>query len=81
MKKKIFGGIAVLAIAAMAAFNVNMNTQNDNLSDLSLANVEALAQSEGGSSSSNCCPQKDKICSKYENGNSNPTPVGNAKNC
>jgi len=47
MKKKIFGGIAILAIAAMAAFNVTMNTQNENLSDLSLANVEALAQTSG----------------------------------
>ncbi len=49
MKKKILGGIAVLAIAAIAAFNVNMNTQSSNLSDISLANVEALAQYEIGS--------------------------------
>jgi len=46
MKKKIFGGIAIVAIVAMATFNVNMNTQNENLPDLNLANVEALAQSE-----------------------------------
>jgi len=46
MKKKIFGVIAVLAIVAVAAFNVNMgvNSQKTNLSDWSLANVEALAQ-------------------------------------
>ncbi len=42
-KKKIFGSIAVLAIAAMAAFNVNVNTQENGLSDISLDNVEALA--------------------------------------
>ena len=43
MKKIFFGSIAVLAIAAMAAFNVNMNTQENGLSDVSLANIEALA--------------------------------------
>ncbi|MFV0420296.1 MAG: NVEALA domain-containing protein [Dysgonomonas sp.] len=43
MKKKIFGGIAVLAIAAMAAFNVNLNISDVETSALSLANVEALA--------------------------------------
>ncbi|WP_080904340.1 NVEALA domain-containing protein [Parabacteroides sp. Marseille-P3160] len=47
MKKKIFGGLAVLAIAAMAAFNVNLSAQEENLSTISLANVEALAGGEG----------------------------------
>ena len=40
-KKNILGSIAVLSIAAMAAWNVNVNS--DSLSDVSLANVEALA--------------------------------------
>ena len=46
MKKKIFGSVAVLAIAAVAAFNVNMgfNSQNEELSALTLSNVEELAQ-------------------------------------
>jgi hypothetical protein len=53
MKKVIFSGIVVLAIAAIAAINVNLNSQNENLlSDLALANVEALASGEGG----NACP-------------------------
>jgi hypothetical protein len=43
MKKKILGGIAVLAIAAVAALNVSFSAQSSNLSDISLANVEALA--------------------------------------
>ncbi|WP_139785148.1 hypothetical protein [Parabacteroides sp. Marseille-P3160] len=43
MKKKIVGGIAVLAIAAVAAFNVNLNAQEERLSNISLANLEALA--------------------------------------
>ena len=43
MKRKILGSIAVLAIAALTAFNVNINTQENGLSDISLDNVEALA--------------------------------------
>ena len=43
MKNKIFGSIAILAIAAIAAFNMNINTNENGLSEVSLANVEALA--------------------------------------
>ena len=47
MKKKIFGGIAALAIAAVVALNVQMGmSERNQLSDLSMANVEALAQNE-----------------------------------
>ncbi|MBE8722327.1 NVEALA domain-containing protein [Sphingobacterium pedocola] len=47
MKKKILGSIAVIAIAAVAAFNVHVNMNEDNvMSALSLANVEALADGE-----------------------------------
>jgi len=42
-KKNIYASITVFAISAMAAFNVNVNTQDNVISDLSLANVEALA--------------------------------------
>ena len=49
MKKKILGGIAVLAIATIAAFNVSLSSQAS-LSDISLANVEALAGNESGDS-------------------------------
>ena len=43
-KKKIIGFLAVIVIAVMAAVNLNVNnSQTENLSDLSLANVEALA--------------------------------------
>ncbi|MDR3184130.1 MAG: NVEALA domain-containing protein [Prevotellaceae bacterium] len=45
MKKIILGGVAAVVIAVLAAVNVNMNSQSENLlSDLVLANVEALAQ-------------------------------------
>lgn len=51
MKKKILGGIAVLAIAVVAAFNVNINVniQENGLSDISLENVETLAYGEASS--------------------------------
>jgi hypothetical protein len=55
MKKKIFGGIAVVAIAAITLFNVNINQKHDT-SLLALANVEALAECEQGAQqqSNNC---------------------------
>ncbi len=47
-KKKFLGLLAVLMIAAVAAWNVNLNSQKDVLSDLSMENVEALADESGG---------------------------------
>ncbi|GHT73915.1 hypothetical protein AGMMS50262_05850 [Bacteroidia bacterium] len=47
MKKKFFGGIAVLAIAAVAALNINVSKERENLSGLALTNVEVLAYGEG----------------------------------
>ena len=49
MKKKLFGSIAVLAIVTVASWNVgvNLNSQKNELSDLLLENVEALATGEG----------------------------------
>ena len=47
MKRKILLGFVVLAIAAMAIWNVNLGLQTKGMSDIMLANVEALAQSEG----------------------------------
>jgi len=43
MKKFVFGGIAIVAIAAAIAINVNVSSKGEALSDISLANVEALA--------------------------------------
>jgi len=50
MKKKIFGALIVVAITAGAMINVNLNKVS-NKADLALANVEALAKGEGGSTS------------------------------
>lgn len=44
MKKKFFGSLAIIAIAAMTAFNVNIKANEDGLSDILLDNIEALAQ-------------------------------------
>jgi len=47
MKKKILGGLAVLAIAALAAWNLNFSSKAEGImSDVMLANVEALAENE-----------------------------------
>jgi hypothetical protein len=54
MKKKILGGIAVFVIAVVAAWNVNLNSQKSDLSDISLANVEALASGESGGQPMDC---------------------------
>ncbi len=53
MRKKIIGVIAVIAIAAVAAFN--MGFSENNLSEISLANIEALAQTESGAKCPNGC--------------------------
>ncbi len=49
MKKKILSGVFALALLATAGFGVHKSLKsNANLSDLALANVEALTQSEIG---------------------------------
>jgi hypothetical protein len=44
MKKRILIGIAAAAVVAVSAVSVNIALQSNDLSALSLANVEALAQ-------------------------------------
>ncbi|KAF5037683.1 NVEALA protein [anaerobic digester metagenome] len=52
MKKKILSGLFVLALLATAGFGVYKSLNgNVNLSDLALANVEALAQDKSGGGS------------------------------
>ena len=46
MKKKIMGLIAIVAIAAVAGYNIYTSQNNVKLSALALANVEALARYE-----------------------------------
>jgi hypothetical protein len=64
MKKKFLGGIALLAIAAVAAWNVNLNSQSNELSGAMLMNAEALANENGGTTHSlNCGSAGIKACS------------------
>jgi hypothetical protein len=46
MNKKIFIFIVTFTIVAIAVLNVNLNPKVNGLSDVSLANVEALAEKE-----------------------------------
>ena len=45
MKKKIFGAVLITAMAVTAGWNFNQSKNETQLSDLALANVEALALS------------------------------------
>ena len=47
MKKKIVSAVFVAAIAIAAGYTMKQNAEKNDLSDITLANVEALAQSEG----------------------------------
>jgi hypothetical protein len=46
MKKKVLIGLAAAAVAAAAAVNVNYALQGNDLHDIALINVEALANAE-----------------------------------
>ena len=62
MGKKLFGVIAFVAIATAAGWNYQQNKQSVELSDLALANVEALARYEDGECPTDALPnmiQKD----------------------
>lgn len=43
MRKKIFGAVLIAAMAVAAGWNYQQNKQSVELSDLAMANVEALA--------------------------------------
>ena len=60
MKKKLLYVLGVVAIAAVVCFNIYSAKSDVVLSDLALANVEALASGEG--SSSDC----DSYCKSDE---------------
>ena len=69
MKKKILYGAAVFVLAAMAAWNVNFSSQTKGMSDVSLANVEALAReiSAWGCAEAGCHIQFNYTCHVYQN--------------
>ena len=64
MKKRLLFGFVALIIAAIVAFAMNVNSNDYGLSDISLANIEALATSENGSDCQGCLqwdPDRDEI--------------------
>ena len=81
MKKKIFGALVVVAIAAGAMMNVNINKVS-NKGDLALANVEALA--DGETVSLPCCSCAPCLCTvsvKLQDGTTGTMTVNQSKNC
>ena len=48
MKKKVFLIFGLAVIGTIAAFNANIGLRNEYLSNIALANIEALARSESG---------------------------------
>ena len=81
MKKKIFGGIAVLAIVAVAAFNVNMGSANSLLGLVSLDSIEAIAAETRCISSSG---SNTGACKKSMNGSGDACVTAgtwDSKNC
>ena len=67
MKKTIIGSIAVLAISVTIALNMNLGKQGNGLSDISLANIEALAEESSTGAGYYCCGQFGQ-CVKLSNG-------------
>jgi hypothetical protein len=60
-KSKIMAGcIAAIAIATVTALNVNFSEKTNDLSDIVLTNIEALAVGEDDSVT--CCPDPADTC-------------------
>lgn len=70
LKLKILSGIAALLL--VIAFNVNISSNNNNLSDMLLSNVEALALSDVGDDCSDGIPRLDCRIWDYHIGGGNP---------
>ena len=62
MKKKVFGAVALIAIAVAAGWNVRQNNNKVEMSDLTLENIEALASGEGSSDCTRECPYSGYMC-------------------
>ena len=61
--KKHFVKIAFVAVfAAIAGYGVYTSQKTETLSDLAMANVEALAQGEGGTVTIPCTPEDESRC-------------------
>lgn len=73
MKKALYA-VAVIATIAIAGWNYQQNKEVE-LSELALANVEALARNEGSNDCHNFCPRSGYMCIiNYANGTSTSCP-------
>jgi hypothetical protein len=60
--KKVIKLAFVAAFVAVAGYGVYANQTSNAMSDLALANVEALAQGESGGGGSYCCAPYSIVC-------------------
>ena len=77
MKRKIFLGIFVTAIVAVAVLNINFGLRGESLSDLTLANMEALARGESSGNNGKSLAQKangDYCCATNAGNNCTQSP-------
>lgn len=86
MKKNIFGVALISAMAVTAGQNFNQSKNETQLSDLAMANVEALARSEATAECGNMTPVICKAtcsrCGKVYETKEAPGPASNVKgNC
>lgn len=66
MKKKIFGVVTAIVIAATVAFSMNINSDANEFSALTMENIEALASGEsGGGTNYNICYLSSKVRTGY----------------
>ena len=62
MKKKILGATFVVAMMAVAGYNMYMNQTKNGISEITLENIEALAQIETQRDTKDCVYHKTDIC-------------------
>lgn len=68
MKKKFLGIVAAVAVVAIAGVNYLQMNQDVELSDLALANVEALANEEWGGGKYCQWDSSNYNCTRYASG-------------
>ena len=79
MKKRIFNVGVFVAVALVAGYNVYSSQKSDDMSDMALANVEALASGEGSSGTCRWSRVYDSYGCVYHNCVSNGS--GNVCSC
>lgn len=65
MKRYVLRAIVISAIAVTAVWNASLGIKSNDLSNVILANVEALTSGEGGSSSNWDCWSQEKSGNGY----------------